>query len=86
MTLDQAADHYRAAVETFSDACLARARAHDAHIATIPLLGRVRVGNGSDPTRRAHHDACQAAVDARTHLERASDQLVTAALDHTCRP
>lgn len=83
MTIHQAADHYRDAASRLARAEHHRAATHAAHIDTIPILGRTRVGNGSERTRRAHHTACQAAATARTHLEHARDQLVAAALEHT---
>lgn len=81
MTLDQAAGNYRTALALLTEAEHQRAQAHAAHIDTIPLLGRVHVGNGSEPTRKAHHRACTAAAEARTAWKAARDELVAGALE-----
>ena len=81
MTLDTAAANYRHARLALDEAKQDRAITHAAHLATIPLLGRVRVGNGSDATRKAHHAACDAVVTARLEFEQARDELVAAALE-----
>ena len=83
MTLDEAADRYRHARLALDEAEQNRATAHAAHVATMPLVGRLRIGNGSERTRKAHHAACDAAVTARRAFEQARDELVAAALEVT---
>lgn len=83
MTLDTAAANYRHARFALDEAEQNQAIAHAAHIATMPLVGRVRVGNGSETTRKAHHAACEAVAATRAALHTARDELVAAALAHT---
>ena len=81
MTLDTAAANYRHARFALEEAEQNRYLAHAAHVATIPLLGRVRVGDGNPATRKAHHASCEAVVTARLEFEAARDELVAAALE-----
>jgi hypothetical protein len=83
VTLDTAAANYRHARFALDEAEQNQAIAHAAHVATMPLVGRLRLGNGSERTRKAHHAACEAAVTARRACEQARDELVAAALEHT---
>ena len=84
VTLDDAADRYRTAAADHDGACAAQQAAHAAHLATMPLVGRLRLGNGSEATRKAHHAACTAVADTRAELHTARDELVAAALAHEC--
>lgn len=91
MTLTVAAAAYRQALDALHRAEHARAVAHAAHLDTVPLLGRVRVGAGSDATRKAHYSACTTTAEAARAVEHARGLLVDAALaatvDNTrCRP
>lgn len=81
MTLDTAAANYRHARLALDEAEQNRAIAHATHVATMPLVGRLHLGNGSERTRKAHHAACDAAVTARRAFEQARDELVAAALE-----
>ena len=81
--LTEATDRYRAALFAHEEATANQAIAHAAHVATMPLVGRVRLGNGSEATRKAHHAACEAVAATRAELHTARDELVAAALEHT---
>ncbi len=83
MTLDDAADRYRAAETAHDEALAAQRDAHAAHLATMPIVGRLRLGNGSERTRKAHYAACEAVAATRAALHTARDELVAAALEHT---
>lgn len=84
VTLHDATDRYRAALTAHEEATANQAIAHAAHVATMPLVGRVRLGNGSETTRKAHHAACEAVAATRAALHTPSDELVAAALAHEC--
>lgn len=57
-----------------------RADAHRAHVATIPLNGRVRLGAGDERTRKAHHAACSEVVRVQILRDRAAGAVVDAAV------
>ena len=84
MTLDTAAANYRHARLALDEAEQNRYLAHATHVATMPLVGRVRLVGGSETTRKAHHAACEAVADTRAELHTARDELVAAALAHEC--
>lgn len=72
--LDAAADNYRAALFALQEADANRTITYAAHKAA-----------GSDRTRTAHYQAATISAQARRHLEHTADQLVAAALQHTCQ-
>lgn len=82
-TLDEAVVAYRTSRFAYEEATANQALAHAAHVATMPLVGRVRLGKGSEATRKAHHAACVTVAATRAELHAARDELVTAALAHT---
>ncbi len=83
MTLADARAAYRQALAELEAAVADRAATHTAHLATVPLVGRLRLGNGSERTRKAHHAACEAVAATRAQLHTARDELVAAALEVT---
>lgn len=73
---------YLAAEADLTVAEEARSAAHLAHVATIPMEGRLRVGAGDDRTRLAHHAACTRVVAAQLEVTRAERAVVSAAVEH----
>ena len=71
MTLDEAADRYQQATRNLT-------MARDAATTTR------RLHHNGKATNRQWANANQHALDARTAWQEARDQLVTAALNHTC--
>lgn len=84
MNLDAAAANYQAAHTAHTNAQQTRTQTHRAHLDTIPLVGRVHVGNGNPATRKAHHQAATIAAHTRRQLDNAHAQLAAAALTHNC--
>lgn len=76
---------YQAAEVKVATAEEARGAAYRSHVATIPVVGRVRLGAGDDRTRRAHHAACQRVVSTQIVRDRLARAVVAAAVDHVAR-
>lgn len=84
--LGSAVEVYLAAQAELEAAEGHRSAAHRAHVATIPMVGRVRVGKGDDRTRKAHHEACSKVVTAQLQVTRAGVAVVAAAVALTTDP
>lgn len=80
--LAEAVSCWEAAELEVASAVENRVAAHRTHVDTIPLVGRLHVGSGSDRTRKAHHAACQEVVRVQIIRDRLARAVVVAAAAH----
>lgn len=69
-----------AARQEFSDAVQTQTAAHAAYKATMPLVGRVRLGHGDEKARSVHYVACERVARTRRRLNLVEADFVSASL------